>query len=108
MSSSTTTNEALADSARVTEDELVVKLVDGRTIRVPVAWYPRLSHGSRDERDDCRLIGHGEGIHWPRLDEDIAVGDLLAGRASGETESSLRRWLEAREKGDRGVRRRPE
>lgn len=99
MSSSTTTNEALADSARVTDGELEVKLVDGRTIRVPVAWYPRLLHGTRDERNDCRIIGRGEGIHWPRLDEDIAVDDLLAGRWSGETETSLRRWLASRDKG---------
>jgi hypothetical protein len=75
---------------------LVVDLVDGRTITVPLAWYPRLTHGSPAERAHWRLIGEGEGIHWPDLDEDIGIDGLLAGRRSGETQASLRRWLEGR------------
>jgi hypothetical protein len=73
-----------------------VDLVDGRTVAVPVAWYPRLAHGSASERANWRLIGRGEGIHWPDLDEDISVDSLLAGRASGESQASLQRWLEGR------------
>ena len=77
-------------------DMLVVELVDGRALMVPLTWYPRLLHGLPAERAHWRLIGHGEGVHWPDLDEDISVEGLLAGRRSGETAKSLRRWLEAR------------
>jgi len=96
--SATKTTEALAQEAQVTDDALVVDLVDGRTVSVPLAWYPRLLHGSPEERSDCRLIGRGEGIHWPQLDEDISVADLLAGRGSAETQDSLRRWLDSRKR----------
>lgn len=100
MSFSTTNRAeaACAVDAQVSDDELIVSLVDGRTLRVPVAWYPRLMHGSGDERADFQLIGRGEGIHWPLLDEDIAIDDLLAGRSSGESEGSLRRWLASRDR----------
>jgi len=80
----------------VGEDNLVVELSDGRAITVPVAWFPRLLHGTPSERSNWRLIGSGEGIHWPDLDEDISVASLLAGRRSSETGDSLRRWLGAR------------
>jgi Protein of unknown function (DUF2442) len=73
-----------------------VDLTDGRTIAVPTAWYPRLAHATPDERSRWRLIGQGEGIHWPDLDEDVSVDSLLYGRASGESQSSLKRWLESR------------
>jgi hypothetical protein len=85
-----------AQKVRVTDEELVVDLVDGRTVVVPVQWYPRLAHGTPAERRNWRLIGRGEGIHWPDLDEDIAVEDLLAGRPSGESQISLQRWLKSR------------
>ena len=88
--------EARAQAVVVTDEALVVDLVDGRTITVPLAWYPRLAHGSPAERTRWRFIGEGEGIHWPDLDEDISVDGLLAGRRSGETQTSLRRWLERR------------
>ena len=88
--------EAMAQSVTVSDDALVVDLTDGRTITVPLAWFPRLAHGTPAERANCRLIGTGEGIHWPDLDEDISVESLLAGRRSGETQESLRRWLESR------------
>ena len=88
--------EALAQSVTVTEDALVVDLVDGRTVSVPLPWYPRLAHGTPPERANWRLIGRGEGVHWPDLDEDISVANLLAGRPSGETQNSFRRWLESR------------
>src|SRR5438093_6761752 len=89
--------EALAQKVRVTAEELFVELVDGRTVSVPVQWYPRLAHGSPSERQNSQIIGRGVGIHWPDLDEDIAVDDLLAGRSSGESQTSFRRWLESRE-----------
>ena len=86
----------LARSVSVTEDSLAVELTDGRTLSVPLAWYPRLQHGTPEERRNCRLIGRGDGIHWPDLDEDISVSGLVAGRPSGESQSSLKRWLKAR------------
>jgi hypothetical protein len=73
-----------------------VDLADGRTITAPLVWFPRLKHGTAAERANWRLIGAGEGIHWPQLDEDISVESLLAGRPSGETQDSLRRWLDQR------------
>jgi len=80
----------------LTDDALIVELVDGRTISVPLAWYPRLAHGNVAERAHWRFIGDGEGIHWPDLDEDISIEGLLAGRRSGESQASLRRWLDSR------------
>ena len=89
--------EALVQKVRVTADELFVELVDGRTVSVPVQWYPRLAHGSPAERQNWQIIGRGVGIHWPDLDEDIATEDLLAGRPSGESQQSFQRWLESRQ-----------
>lgn len=86
----------VASSVTVTEEFLVVDLADGRTLSVPLAWYPRLWHGTPAERANFRLIGRGDGIHWPDLDEDLSVDGLLAGRGSGESQSSLKRWLAAR------------
>jgi Protein of unknown function (DUF2442) len=92
-------SEARAQHVTLTDDVLIVELIDGRTVSVPLTWYPRLSHGSQAERERWRFIGEGEGVHWPDLDEDISVEGLLAGRRSGETHASLRRWLEGREAG---------
>jgi len=89
---------AQAQDVNVTEDELTVMLIDGRTLAVPLAWYPRLLHGTEAERRHWRLIGGGQGIHWPELDEDISVDHLLLGIASGESQASLQRWLAARGK----------
>ena len=80
----------------VTDESLTVELSDGRTISVPLAWYPRLTHATPEDRNRWRLIGRGEGIHWTGLDEDISVEGLLAGRSSGESQRSLLRWLEGR------------
>ncbi|MGB9181921.1 MAG: DUF2442 domain-containing protein [Pyrinomonadaceae bacterium] len=93
---STSTAEAKAQNVTVTDDTLVVDLNDGRTISVPLAWYPRLLHGTQEERCNWRLIGDKEGIHWPDLDEDISVENLLLGKLSGESQSSFKRWLEKR------------
>lgn len=89
--------EAIAQSVTTTDETLQVSLTDGRTITVPLAWFPRLNHGTPVERAKWRLIGNGEGIHWPDLDEDISVDSLLAGRRSGESQESLRRWLKGRQ-----------
>lgn len=83
-------------SVTLTEEALVVDLDDGRTVSVPLAWYPRLAHGSATERAHWRWIGRGEGIHWPDLDEDISVDGLLAGHRSGESQRSFARWLDVR------------
>ncbi|HEY0018943.1 MAG TPA: DUF2442 domain-containing protein [Longimicrobium sp.] len=80
----------------VSDAALTVELLDGRTVAVPLLWFPRLAHASPTERNHWRLIGGGEGIHWPDLDEDISVAGLLAGMASGESQRSLKRWLELR------------
>jgi hypothetical protein len=88
-----------AQNVVVSDDSLVIELADGRTISAPIAWYPRLLHGKPEERDNWRLIGQGEGIHWPDLDEDISVENILLGRPSGESQRSFKRWLEQRSKG---------
>jgi hypothetical protein len=97
--SETELREAVAQGVTASDEALIVDLVDGRTITVPLAWFPRLAHGTPAERANWRLIGGGVGIHWPDLDEDISVESLLAGRRSGETQASLRRWLRARKAG---------
>ena len=80
----------------VTDDALAIELSDGRAISVPLTWYPRLLHATPEERGNLRLVGKGQGIHWDALDEDISVEGLLAGRQSGESQASLKRWLERR------------
>jgi hypothetical protein len=92
-------NVSYADDIKVTEDALTAELHDGRTISVPLSWYPRLTHATPEERDNWELIGTGEGIHWPDLDEDISVEMLLAGVPSGESRHGFKRWLEAKEAG---------
>ena len=81
----------------VTDDTLSVELSDGRTISVPVDWYPRLTHATERQKANWRIIGRGDGIHWEDIDEDISVGALLAGKPSGESLSSLKAWLDNRQ-----------
>ena len=88
-----------AMTIEVTEDTLTAELSDGRTISVPLAWYPRLVHATPDERNNWELIGTGQGIHWPDLDEDLSIEGFLAGRKSGESHRSFKRWLEAKREG---------
>jgi hypothetical protein len=85
-----------AETVTVTEDTLSVDLSDGRTISVPLAWFPRLLNASQEERQNWKPIGKGQGIHWKDIDEDISVEGLLAGRPSGESQASFNRWLEGR------------
>jgi hypothetical protein len=97
--------EALATRVAVSEDTLSVELADGRTIAAPLAWYPRLAHATAPERNSWRLIGGGRGIHWPAVDEDISVANLLQGQPSGESQNSFKRWLAGRMKPGRNRKR---
>ena len=83
-------------SVSISDDTLTVDLSDGRTISVPLNWYPRLLHSNPEERVKWRLIGKGEGIHWPELDEDISVENLIYGQPSGESQKSFQKWQESR------------
>jgi len=86
-----------AEAVKVTDDTLTVDLSDGRTISVPLSWFPRLTHANNKERNNWRLIGKGHGIHWEDIDEDISIEGLLAGRPSGESQKSFKKWLEKRQ-----------
>ncbi|MBT6158295.1 MAG: DUF2442 domain-containing protein [Planctomycetaceae bacterium] len=85
MCSRTHQQTPTATRVRISDETLSVDLSDGRAISVPIAWYPRLSHGTAEERDHWRLIGNGHGINWPHLDEDISVENLLTGQPSAES-----------------------
>lgn len=93
--------EARAQKATVSEDSLTVDLVDSRTIIVPLVWYPRLWHGTAKERNQFEISGDGTLIHWPELDEDLSVFGILAGHRSGESQRSLKKWLEERASHDK-------
>ncbi|MGQ9554821.1 MAG: DUF2442 domain-containing protein [Anaerolineae bacterium] len=93
--------EPVAANVVVTHDKLIVELDDGRSIAVPVAWYPRLAYASPEERNNWRLLGDGYAIEWPDLDEHIGVEGLLAGRRSGESKRSFERWLSSRQSSGR-------
>jgi hypothetical protein len=80
------------------EEKLFADLQDGRTICAPLGWYPRLAHGTPNERANFQISGAGYGIHWPDLDEDLGVEGLLLGKKSGESEASFERWLQHRQK----------
>lgn len=85
-----------AADVTVPEDTLSIDLSDGRTISVPITWFPRLVHATPEERNSWRLIGRGQGIHWEGIDEDISVEGLLAGKPSGESQASFKKWLSQR------------
>src|SRR4030065_443751 len=88
---------ASAQNVNVTDDALIVDLSDGRTVSVPLAWFPRLLHGTLKERKNWRLIGDGEGIHWPDLDEDISVEGLILGRPAADSQRSVQLWRAQRQ-----------
>jgi hypothetical protein len=91
---------ARISQVNVTDETLSVDLEDGRTISVPIGWFPRLAYGTPEERSHFIVSGAGYGIHWPALDEDIGVEGLLLGKKSSESAGSLARWLAARSSGD--------
>ena len=82
----------------VSGEALTVTLADGRMVSTPLSWYPRLHHGSPAERNSWKLLGHGTGVHWPALDEDLSVEGMLAGRPSMESKASLAKWLAGQNK----------
>ena len=88
--------EARAQSVVVSEDSLSIDLVDGRTVVVPIVWYPRLWHATTEERARFEIFGEGAYVHWSDLDEDLTVAGFLLGRRSGESSRSLKKWLQAR------------
>lgn len=90
-SSILTANAAIQDVA-TTDESLRVSLSDGRVVIVPITWYPRLSHARPEDREKWELIGQGHGIHWPELDEDISVENIILGQPSGEGARSFARW----------------
>lgn len=97
-SSSTEVVEARARTVRVGNDAITVDLVDGRTIIVPLMWYPRLWHATPEERGRFEVFGDGAYIHWPDVEEDLTIAGLLAGRRSGESARSLKAWLKSRQR----------
>lgn len=91
-----TLNLPRAVNVSVTDDTLSVDLEDGRTVSVPIGWYPRLAHGAPAERANVQIAGAGLDLHWPDLDEDIGVEGILLGKQSNESSQSFERWLQAR------------
>jgi hypothetical protein len=81
----------------ITDDTLAVDLEDGRTVIVPIGWYPRLAYGTPTERANFKISGAGYGVHWPDLDEDVGVEGLLLGKKSSESHASFERWLQRRQ-----------
>jgi hypothetical protein len=94
--------EPVVVRVNVADDHLRAHLADGRIISVPLSWYPRLLHATLEEQRNYEIGGRGRGIHWPDLDEDISVQNLLEGRKSAESEPSLRRWIEDRRSREEG------
>ena len=88
--------EPIANQVSFTDEKLVVDLADGRSLSVPLDWYPRLVYALPQERQNWQILGDGYAIEWVDLDEHIGIEGLLAGKRSGESQSSLERWLAAR------------
>lgn len=93
---SSLTADVKANNVVIIGDRLSVELNDGRSISAPLAWYPRLLYGTPEERNNWRLVGNAEGIHWPDLDEDISIENLFKGKPSGESKASFAKWLTGR------------
>ncbi len=91
--------EVLAKNLHFADESLTVELVDGRTITVPLSWYPRLVHATQQERENWEMLLNGEGFHWPDLNEDLSVDGFIKGRPSGESKRSFARWLKAKQEG---------
>ena len=80
----------------VNDESIIPKLDDGGTITIPITWYPCLQYGTVSKRNNYKLIGNGQGIHWGELDEDISAAGLLSGHRSNESQESLKKWLDGR------------
>lgn len=96
MTTLTLETEPIVNQVTVTDKKLTVDLVDGRSLSIPLAWYPRLMYASPEERQNWQLLGDGYAIEWTDLDEHIGIEGLLAGRQSGESKRSFERWLATR------------
>jgi hypothetical protein len=92
--------EPIATHVAIVDGSLVVNLADGRTVTVPLSWYPRVFQGTPQERSNMIIQGNGLGVHWPELDEDISIEGIIAGRPSKESSTSLKRWLLSRKEAD--------
>ncbi len=88
--------EPVVVNVSIMDEKLTVDLDDGRSIVVPLEWYPRLIHASTQERNNWQLLGDGYAIEWLEVDEHIGIEGLLAGRRSGESKKSFERWLASR------------
>ena len=98
LSANPTLTLARITAVSITDDTLTADLEDGRTIAVPIGWFPRLVYATDAERANFEISGAGYGIHWPDLDEDVGVEGMLLGKRSAESPESLARWLERRER----------
>ena len=96
MTTLTLETETIANQITVTDEKLIVDLTDGRSLSIPLAWYPRLIHASLEERQNWQILGDGYAIEWVDLDEHIGIEGLLAGRQSGESQRSFECWLATR------------
>ena len=96
---STSANEIIrpcATNVDISENTINIELYDGRSLSVPLSWYPRLEHASPEERNTWELIGSGLGIHWPEIDEDVSIEAVISGKPSNESQDSLNKWLNSR------------
>jgi hypothetical protein len=96
MTTLTLETEPLATQIEVTDEKLIVNLVDGRSLMIPLSWYPRLLHATQEERENWEILGDGYAIAWDDLNEHIGIEGLLAGKSSGESDRSFERWLTSR------------
>jgi hypothetical protein len=96
MTTLTLDTEPLATQINVTDEKLIIELLDGRSLTIPLSWYPRLLNASHQERQNWQLLGDGYAIEWIDLDEHIGIEGLLAGKRSGESDQSYARWLVTR------------
>ncbi len=93
MTTLTLETDPIVNQVTFTDEKLILELADGRSLIVPLAWYPRLMHASPEERQNWQILGDGYAIEWADLDEHIGIEGLLAGRRSGESQRSFEHWL---------------
>lgn len=96
MTTLTLDTETLATQINITDEKLVIELADGRSLIIPLSWYPRLLNASHKERQNWQLLGDGYAIEWIDLDEHIGIEGLLAGKRSGESQKSFQKWLNSK------------